>query len=271
MEQIAQEVAGDTRFQLISKGQHAYYRIWRGATTTVLKIYGSSSVWRRESRALATLEGVVGLPRIVQDGTVDGTAWVEFADAGRWTLATMPENRDVARKAGEILRAVHEADPDELSNLTGGMDQQWIESDYQSTFERLERYRRRLNLPADIIERAKVAPRPTASEPRAAHAKPHPQKFVVSDEGEVTLIDWAWSTLAPPEWDFSEATWLTTIEVGFEAGEAMAAGYGKAMSDEAMRSWIVYHGGMMLLNQAENRDGPLDDLAFVVEQIGSMV
>ena len=94
---------------------------------------------------------------------------------------------------------------------------------------------------------------------------------MVSDDGAVTLIDWAWSTLAPPEWDYSEAVWLTTLVVGVEAGEAMASGYGRAMSDDAMQSWIVYHAGMLLLSQAETRDGPLDDLSYIVEQLHAMV
>ena len=147
MEQLAREIAGEARFQLISTGRNTYYRIWRPESTTVLKVYGSASLWRRENRAIESLGGVKGLPRVLADGTSDGCAWVEFADAGRWTLASMPENREMARKAGEILRAVHEADPGELSNLIGGMDQPWIESDYESTFERLGRYRRRLSLP----------------------------------------------------------------------------------------------------------------------------
>ena len=128
-----------------------------------------------------------------------------------------------------------------------------------------------MNLPAELIQRATVAARPAASEPRAAHAKAHPHKFVVSDAGDVTLIDWAWSTLALPEWDYSEAVWLTTLNVGVDAGEAMAAGYGRAMSDDAMQCWIVYHAGMLLLNQAEPRDGPLDDLSYIIEQLNAMV
>jgi len=271
VEQIARDIADGARYQLISTGRDAYYRIWRAGETTVLKVYGSASLWRRENRALATLEGVAGLPVIIRDGTVDGTAWVEFEDAGRWTLASMPENREVARRAGEVLKAVHAADPGELSNLSGGIDQHWVESDFLSTFDRLERYRRRLSVPAELLDRARSSPRPSASEPAAAHARPHPRKFVVSNDGAVTLIDWAWSTLAPPEWDYSEAVWLTTLGVGIEAAEAMAAGYGRAMSDEAMRAWIVYHAGMLLLNEAETRDGPLDDLGYIVEQIEAMV
>lgn len=271
MEHIAREIAGDARFQLISKGRDSHYRIWRADHTTVLKIYGSQSLWRRESRALASLGHLDGMPTILADGSIEGTAWVEFADAGRWTLASMPENREVATKAGTILRSVHAADPGDLTNLSGGIDQYWVDSDYVSTFERLERYRRRLNIPAELLERAKLAIKPTASEPRASHARPHPRKFVVSDDGDVTLIDWAWSTLAPPEWDYAEAVWLTTLRVGVDAGEAMAAGYGRMMSDEAMQSWIVYHAGMLLLNQAETRDGPLDDLSGIVEQINAMI
>jgi hypothetical protein len=245
--------------------------VWRTDGTTVLKVYGSQSLWRRENRALESLSGISGLPTLLQDGTSDETAWVEFADAGRWTLASMPENRDVAHKAGAILRVVHEADPGKLSNLSAGIDQHWVESDYVSTYDRLDRYRRRLGISADLIERAKAAPRPNASEPRASHARPHPRKIAVSDEGDVTLIDWAWSTLAPPEWDYSEAVCLTVLHVGVDDGEAMAAGYGRVMSDYAMQAWIVYHAGMLLLSQAETRDGRLDDLSYIVDQINAMV
>jgi len=271
VEELARVVAGQARFHLISKGRHTFYRIWQPEDTTVLKIYGSESVWRREKRAIESLTGVKGLPRILNAGTIEGTTWVEFADAGRWTLDSMPENRHMARQAGEILRSVHQADPGALSKLGGGMDQAWIESDYSSTFERIGRYRRRLKLPAELIERAKAAPRPLASEPRAAHARPHPRKFVVSDGGEVTLIDWAWSRLAPPEWDFSEAVWLCKIRVGAEAAQAMSDGYGKTMTDDAMAAWTVYHAGMMLLHEAETRAGPLDDLNYIVDQIAAMI
>ena len=70
MEQIARDIADGARYQLISTGRDSYYRIWRESTTTVLKIYGSASLWRRENRALATLEGLEGLPIIIKDGTV---------------------------------------------------------------------------------------------------------------------------------------------------------------------------------------------------------
>jgi len=87
----------------------------------------------------------------------------------------------------------------------------------------------------------------------------------------VTLIDWAWSTLAPPEWDYSLAVWETALDVGVDAADAITTGYGQKMSDEALQPWIVYHSGMLLLNQAETREGPMDDLQPIIAQLATMV
>jgi aminoglycoside phosphotransferase (APT) family kinase protein len=151
------------------------------------------------------------------------------------------------------------------------MDEEWIAADYVSTFSRLERYRRRLRIPAEVIEAAAAAAPPVASPPRAAHAKPHPRKFIVADDGTVTLIDWGWATLAPPEWDYSLAVWETALDVGVDASDALSTGYGRVMSDESLQPWIIYHSGMLLVNQAESRDGPMDDLAPIVSQLAAMV
>lgn len=271
MDEVLQRLTGTGRNQLLSQGSNTYYRVWTEEASTVVKFYGTTSQYRREHRALESLDGIPGLPTIVDQGLDDGTAWVQFLDAGRWSLATMPENTGAARQAGQILYGVHEAGSETLSNLSGGMDQAWIAADYVSTFERLNRYRRRLQISAELVSRAVAARPPVATQPAAAHAKPHPRKFVVADDGSVTLIDWSWCTLAPPEWDYSLAVWETALNVGFEASDALAAGYGQRMNDEALQPWIVYHSGMLLLSQAETRDGPMDDLAPVVAQLSALV
>lgn len=271
MDEVLQRLTAGGRNQLISQGFNTYYRIWSGGVSTVVKFYGTTSQYRREHRALEALAGVSGLPVIHEQGLDGSVAWVQFLDAGRWSLASMPENTKAARRAGEILAGVHAARSELLSNLAGGMDEEWIATDYVSTFQRLVRYRRRLRIPAEVIEAALAAPPPVASAPRASHAKPHPRKFIVGDDGAVTLIDWVWSTLAPPEWDYSLAVWETALDVGVDASDALAAGYGQVMSDESLQPWIIYHSGMLLLNQAESRDGPMDDLQPVVSQLAAMV
>lgn len=271
MEEVLQRLTGPGRNQLLSRGVNTYYRIWTDQRSTVVKFYGTTSQYRREHRALEALAGVSGLPVIFDQGLEGSVAWVQFLDAGRWSLASMPENTKAARRAGEILHDVHEARSELLSNLSGGMDQAWIASDYRSTLERVDRYRRRLRISHDVVQRALEADPPVASEPRASHAKPHPRKFVVADDGAVTLIDWVWSTLAPPEWDYSLAVWQMALDVGVGAADALAEGYGQRMTDEALAPWIVYHSGMWLLNEAESRDGPLDDLQPIVIQLANLV
>jgi len=123
MEEVLQRLTGTGRNQLLSQGFNTYYRVWTDEASTVVKFYGTTSQYRREHRALEALAGVSGLPVIFNQGLDGSTAWVQFLDAGRWSLATMPENTGAARRAGEILRGVHEARSELLSNLSGGMDQ----------------------------------------------------------------------------------------------------------------------------------------------------
>jgi aminoglycoside phosphotransferase (APT) family kinase protein len=97
-----------------------------------------------------------------------------------------------------------------------------------------------------------------------AHTNPLPEKFIVDNVGTVTLINWEWATLAPPEWDLSRALWLLGLRSGPATAQALAAGYGGAMDAVQLDRWTVYHSGMMLLYGVENRlDGRLDDLHYL--------
>lgn len=271
MENIVAHIAGSGHSQRLSSTTNTVYRVWSDSGVSILKIYDTGTGYRREQRALDTLGSIDGLPAVLDRGSRADSHWAQFEDGGTWNLESMPESPAAARRAGHILRRLHDAPAAPLTNLTGGMDAGWITADYEATFERLRRYRRRYNLEGSIIESALAAPRPIASHPTASHGKPYPRKFLIGDDGHATLIDWAWATLAPPEWDFSLAVWMTTLDVGVGAAEAMIEGYGRMMSDDAMRSWIAYHAGMFMLRQAEVRDGPLSDLAYVVDQLVLMV
>ena len=265
---IAKQLAEGGKVQEITRGPNRIFRIWpEGEDVFLLKVYASATHERRERRALQALEGVEGVPQVVERGTEEELSWVRFDDPGTWSLASLPESPGAARRAGQVLQSVHKADPEPLSNLAGGMDATWLASDFRSTFERLERYRRKLQIPPELLARARLADPPPCGEPRAAHTNPRPESFLVDESGAVTLVDWEWATLAPPEWDFSLATWLLRLHAGPAAAAALAEGYGAALSEADLDAWIAYHSGMILLREGETREGRLDSLSYIVDEL----
>lgn len=268
-DEIVKRLAGGGKVQEVTRGPNRVYRIWpEDKIVSVIKVYASATHDRRERRALQALEGVEGVPVVVERGTEeDETSWVRFNDPGTWSLADLPESPGAARKAGQVLQAVHQADPEPLSNLADGLDAEWLASDFRSTFERLGRYRRRLQIPADLLAKALTVEPPPSGEPRAAHTNPRPESFLVDESGAVTLFDWEWATLAPPEWDFSLATWLLRLQAGPAAAAALAEGYGAALSEVDLDAWIAYHAGQILLREAQTRDGRLDNLSYIVDEL----
>ena len=113
---------------------------------------------------------------------------------------------------------------------------------------RLARYRRRVGVDADLFADVAAVPPPEASAPLPAHTDPSPDDF-----GAITLVDWEWATLAPPEWDLSKAAWLMGAQSGPAAAEALQQGYGRTLSPMQLNRWIVYHAAMHLVYEAEQR------------------
>jgi aminoglycoside phosphotransferase (APT) family kinase protein len=115
-------------------------------------------------------------------------------------------------------------------------------------------------MPAATLDAARATRPPAAGEPKAAHANPKPSRFVVDDLGAVTLINWEWATLAPPEWDLTRVGWLLRLEAGTRASEALLEGYGSTVGSVQLARWAVYHSGMMLVSAAEEtvRSGGAD-------------
>lgn len=254
--EIAQKLAGGGRIHELTgmeRGQSAnrIYRIWVEENTRIAKIYGTPARERREFHALEALGSLLGTPQLIDRGIEGETHWAIFEDAGRWNLGTLPENPGLARKSGEILRSVHETSSDKISNLSRGMDQEWVAVDFLSTLRRLERYRRRLELPGDLLADAREVRPPFASDPRSAHTNPAPDNFVVDDSGNVTLITWEWATVAPVEWDLSKATWLLGLQAGPLAAAAFQEGYGRSLDQYQLDRWIVYHAAMTLVFRVE--------------------
>jgi aminoglycoside phosphotransferase (APT) family kinase protein len=228
------------------------FRIWRGDDSKVLKIYGSDARQRREHHALNALEDWTHSPQVLDSGVSGELHWIMFADAGKWNLETLPENPGLARTAGRILRDLHETDKGLVSNLERGIDQEWVAIDFQSTLRRLDRYRSRVGVSSEFIEAARSVNPPFANEPVLAHTDAVPRNFIVDDTGTVTLINWEWATLAPPEWDLTRAAWSIGVHAGPTAAASLFEGYGKVIDGVVLDRWIVYHAAQTLVNHTEN-------------------
>lgn len=268
MRLVATVAPGATVREISTSASATANRVFRLTEETgrvsVLKVYGSPGRERREHHALEAVAGVAGVPTIIDRGvTPDGTAWAQLTDGGGWSLATFSKNLDVMAAAGKVLRGVHDS-TGRITNLEGGIDGDFIASHYQSTVERLGRYRRKLQIPPEVLEAAAGAPVPVSGPPRTTHARPTADKFLVSENFQVMLVDWEWATLAPPEWDLSLATWSLRSVHDDEAAQAFLAGYGGDVPASRLESWTAYHAAVRLLEAGETRDGRLADLAPLV-------
>lgn len=239
--------------------------------TSIIKVYSSPARERRERHALEALAGVHGVPHIIERGSNDSMPWIKLTDGGVWNVASLPKNLTVVRSCGQVLRAIHDSNAN-ITNLDSGIDSEYVATHFHSTLDRLERYRRRLGMPADILEKAKhTSNTPIASAPVPSHTRPHPRNFLVNERSEVSMIEWEYATLAPPEWDLSLATWRFSREIGEDAATALWQGYGASFPADRLLPWIAYHSSMMMLEAAERRDGRLGDLSYLVDDLARAV
>ncbi len=260
-------IPGTTIRELSSSSNRVYRLLEENGASSVVKVYATAARERRERHALEALAGVPGVPEILERGATEGSAWIRMTDGGSWNLATLPKNLDIVAEAGRLLRGVHDSQG-AITNLGTGIDGAYVESHFRSTLDRLERYRRRLGLTADTLERARESHRtPQASTPVPAHTRPAPKSFLVGDDSGVTLIAWEWATLAPPEWDLSFASWQLTRVLGQDAAEALWKGYGASFPQYRLKPWVAYHSATAMLEAAEQRDGRLDDLRYLVDDL----
>ena len=269
---LLRKISPEATWVDISAGSNKVFRLREeSGITSIAKIYGSPARERRERHALEALATVGGVPRILNRGNDEGGAWIQMTDGGTWNLSTLPRNLETLRSAGRVLRAVHYSGAS-ITNLAGTLGKDEMQEHYQSTLERLQRFRRRLNIPPGLLERASQAEAPPAGEAMPSHTRPTPEQFLLAEGGgRVMLIDWEWATMAPPEWDVSLASWRFSSRLGEQAAEAFLDGYGAHVSKERLRSWIAYHSAMIMLDAAETRDGRLSDLAPLVRSMADAV
>jgi aminoglycoside phosphotransferase (APT) family kinase protein len=122
-----------------------------------------------------------------------------------------------------------------------------------------------------VLDRALDIEPPLATTPVPSHTRPTPSKFVVDEAGKVTLVDWEWATLGPPEWDLTLAVWQFASRVGEDAAAAFRRGYAAELPESRYRSWVAYHAAMMMLDAAEVREGRLGDLSYLVGDLTEAV
>lgn len=239
--------------------------------TSIVKVYPVASREKRERRALEALAGVDSVPRILNHGIDGEAAWLQMSDGGRWNLSSLPKNLGVVEAAGQALRNVHSARTDNITNLVVGIDSEYVKSHYRSTVERLGRYRRRFGMSQVVLDRALQLEPPLAGDVVTCHTRPTTSKFVVDESGAVTLVDWEWATLGPPEWDLTLAVWQFAVNHGEDAASAFRRGYAAELPESRYRSWVAYHSAMMMLEAAEVREGRLGDLHYLVGDLTDAV
>jgi aminoglycoside phosphotransferase (APT) family kinase protein len=254
----------------LSSGANKVFRIIDGDQSSIVKVYPVSSRERRERHALEALAVVPAVPRIVGHGTEGEMAWLRMGDAGHWSLASLPKNLEAVEASGAALRGVHSSKA-QITNLAAGIDSDYVLSHYRSTIERLGRYRRRFGMEQVVLDKALQLEPPLATAPAPSHTKPVLSKFVVDEDGSITIVDWEWATLAPPEWDLTLAVWRLAARIGEDAAAAFRSGYGAELPESRYRPWVAYHAAMMMLEAAEVREGRLGDLSYLVDDLTEAV
>ena len=268
---LVERLYPSARIRELASGANNVFRITENEVeTSIVKVYPIPSREKRERHALEALSGVPGVPKILNHGVDGELAWLKMSDGGSWNLSSLPKNLEVVEAAGRTLRNVHSAQAD-ITNLVVGIDSDYVKSHYRSTIERLGRFRRRFGMQQVVLDRALDIEPPLATDPVPSHTRPTPSKFVVSEDGDVTLVGWEWATLGPPEWDLTLAVWQFAVNHGEDAAAAFRKGYAAELPESRYRSWVAYHSAMMMLDAAEIRQGRLGDLHYLVTDLTEAV
>lgn len=268
---LVESLFPNARIRELGSGANKVFRVTEGETnTSIVKVYPVPSREKRERHALMALSGLEGVPTLHNHGIQGEMAWLRMSDGGAWNLANLPKNLEAIEGAGQTLRKLHVAQA-HITNLAQGIDADYVQSHFTSTIQRLGRFRRRFGMEQKVLDAALELEPPLATDPVPAHTKPLPSKFVVNEDGKVTLVDWEWATLGPPEWDLTLAVWQFATLFGEDAAAAFRQGYSAELPESRYRSWVAYHAAMMMLDAAEVREGRLGDLSYLVDDLTEAV
>lgn len=268
---LVERLYPSARIRELAAGANKVFRVTENESdTSIIKIYPVASREKRERHALEALAGIQGIPSILNHGVDGDQAWLKMSDGGSWNLSSLPKNLEVVEAAGRTLRGVHSANA-QITNLVVGIDSEYVKSHYRSTIERLGRFRRRFGMQQVVLDKALDIEPPLATDPVPSHTRPTPSKFCVAEDGSVTLVDWEWATLGPPEWDLTLAVWQFAVNHGEDAAAAFRKGYAAELPESRYRSWVAYHSAMMMLDAAEQREGRLGDLHYLVDDLTEAV
>ena len=269
--ELVQTLYPNERVRELAAGANSVFRVTQNETdSSIVKVYPVASREKRERHALQALAGIDGVPRVLNNGIEGELAWLRMTDGGAWNLVNLPKNLKAIEGAGRTLRNLHVAKA-EITNLTVGIDAEYVRNHFSSTIQRLGRFRRKFGMDQRVLDAALEMDPPLATSPVPIHTKPMPSKFVVNDEGDVTLVDWEWATLGPPEWDLTIAVWQFATKFGEDAAAAFRSGYAADLPESRYRSWVAYHAAMMMLDAAEVREGRLGDLSYLVDDLRGAV
>lgn len=269
--ELVQTLYPNERIRELAAGANSVFRVVQNETSSsIVKVYPVASREKRERHALQALAGIEGVPRVLNNGIEGELAWLRMTDGGAWNLVNLPKNLNAIESAGRTLRNLHVAKA-EITNLTVGIDADYVRNHFSSTIQRLGRFRRRFGMDQRVLDAAMELDPPLATSPVPVHTKPLPSKFVVDDDGDVTLVDWEWATLGPPEWDLTLAVWQFATKFGEDAAASFRTGYAAELPESRYRSWVAYHSAMMMLDAAEVREGRLGDLSYLVDDLREAV
>jgi len=268
---LVERLYPSARIRELAAGANSVFRVTENEDDhSIVKVYPVLSREKRERHAMEALSAIEGVPKILNHGVDGDRAWLKMNDAGNWNLSSLPKNLEIVEAAGRTLRNVHGAKA-EITNLVVGIDSEYVKSHYRSTIERLGRFRRRFGMPQVVLDRALDIEPPLATDPVPSHTRPTPSKFIVGEDGAVTLVDWEWATLGPPEWDLTLAVWQFAVNHGEDSAAAFRKGYAAELPESRYRSWVAYHSAMMMLDAAEVREGRLGDLHYLVNDLTEAV
>lgn len=269
--ELVERLYPGARIRDLAAGANKVFRVTEGdADTSIIKVYPVPSRQKREARALQELSSIAGVPRLLDQGLEEDLAWIRMTDGGAWNLASLPKKPEVIEAAGRTLRGVHDASA-HMTNLALTIDSDYILSHFRSTIDRLGRFRRRFGMDQQVLNKALTIEPPLATSPVPVHTRPMPSKFVVDEAGAVTLVDWEWATLGPPELDLTLSVWQFARKNGEDAAAAFRKGYGAELPESRYRSWVAYHSAVMMLDAAEVREGRLGDLSYLLDDLTEAV